>query len=319
MKKFTVATGLAAALLLSLPAPTPAKSSPPADRNVVARVNGQPLYAEQLAPLLHSEQRNFRITGSRAENPLIQSRLRERAMEQLITQELIRQAVRDIHPPNLEAEVEKRFKDLRPTPPSEDHSAVRERLRVQIRYEEYLRGRNLLSPAISDDEVRAYYEEIKENWRQEEKVEVRHILVALAEDAPAKEVEAARKMIEEARKALLKKGAFAEVAGKYSDCNSASAGGELGMIQRGYMPPEFEEVAFSLKSGTLSPVVRTRFGFHLLEVTGRQEAGIVPYDQLKDFLTRHLRNEKSRKLTAEHLQKLRENARIEIVNVPSNS
>ena len=319
MKKFTVATGLAAALLLSLPAPTPAKSSPSADRNVVARVNGQPLYAEQLAPLLHSEQRNFRITGSRAENPLIQSRLRERAMEQLITQELIRQATRDIHPPNLEAEVEKRFKELRHTPPSEDQSAVREHLRVQIRYEEYLRVRNLLNPAVSDDEVRSYYEEIKENWRQEEKVEVRHILVTLAEDAPRKEVEAARIKIEEARKALLKKGAFAEVAGKYSDCNSASAGGELGMIQRGYMPPEFEEVAFSLKSGTLSPVVRTRFGFHLLEVTGRQEAGIVPYDQLKDFLTRHLRNEKSRQLTTEHLQKLRENARIEIVNVPSNS
>ncbi|MBN2564441.1 MAG: peptidylprolyl isomerase [Candidatus Eisenbacteria bacterium] len=67
---------------------------------------------------------------------------------------------------------------------------------------------------------------------------------------------------------LLESGAsFEEVAARYSDDNSAARGGDLGVITRGMMVPEFEDAVFALEEGEISGVVPTRFGFHIVQVT----------------------------------------------------
>jgi len=62
---------------------------------------------------------------------------------------------------------------------------------------------------------------------------------------------------------------FAQLARQHSKCPSGKQGGELGEFSRGQMVPEFDRVVFSGELGTVHGPVRTKFGYHLIEITGR--------------------------------------------------
>jgi peptidyl-prolyl cis-trans isomerase C len=64
---------------------------------------------------------------------------------------------------------------------------------------------------------------------------------------------------------------FAEVAREHSTCPSSSRGGDLGQFGHGVMVPEFDEVVFSANVGEVQGPVKTQFGYHLLEVTSRDD------------------------------------------------
>ena len=72
---------------------------------------------------------------------------------------------------------------------------------------------------------------------------------------------------------------FAEIAKEKSDCPSGSKGGDLGFFTHGQMVKEFDEAAFSLPIGTISDVVKTQFGFHLILVTDKKEAAAAEGDK----------------------------------------
>lgn len=60
---------------------------------------------------------------------------------------------------------------------------------------------------------------------------------------------------------------FAELAKANSDCPSGQKGGDLGFFGRGMMVPEFDQAAFNMEVGTVSDVVETDFGYHILQRT----------------------------------------------------
>ncbi|MFV0283328.1 MAG: peptidylprolyl isomerase [Castellaniella sp.] len=64
---------------------------------------------------------------------------------------------------------------------------------------------------------------------------------------------------------------FAQVAREHSSCPSSRDGGNLGTFGRGQMVREFDEVVFSAPVGVVQGPVRTQFGYHLVEVTQRQD------------------------------------------------
>lgn len=64
---------------------------------------------------------------------------------------------------------------------------------------------------------------------------------------------------------------FAEVAKENSRCPSSRDGGNLGTFGRGQMVREFDEVVFSAPVGVVQGPVKTQFGYHLVEVTSRQD------------------------------------------------
>jgi peptidyl-prolyl cis-trans isomerase SurA len=87
----------------------------------------------------------------------------------------------------------------------------------------------------------------------------------------AAEKKSVRTQMEEYRKSILDGSDFAVYAALYSQDNStAKKGGELGFFERGAMVPEFEAAAFNLKPGEVSPVIETKFGFHLLQLIERR-------------------------------------------------
>ena len=63
---------------------------------------------------------------------------------------------------------------------------------------------------------------------------------------------------------------FADVAKEHSSCPSGRSGGDLGEFGPGQMVPEFDAVVFSAEVGSVEGPVKTQFGYHLLEVTGRR-------------------------------------------------
>lgn len=73
-------------------------------------------------------------------------------------------------------------------------------------------------------------------------------------------------------KAAIEGGAdFAEVARQYSACPSRAAGGDLGTFGPGEMVPEFDRVVFSAPVNVVQGPVKTQFGYHLVEITSRQD------------------------------------------------
>lgn len=64
---------------------------------------------------------------------------------------------------------------------------------------------------------------------------------------------------------------FAEIARQHSNCPSGSRGGDLGRFGRGMMVPEFDAVVFSAAVGEVQGPVKTQFGYHLIEVTSRDD------------------------------------------------
>lgn len=64
---------------------------------------------------------------------------------------------------------------------------------------------------------------------------------------------------------------FAAVARAHSSCPSGQAGGDLGSFRKGMMVPEFDQVVFRDELNTVHGPVKTQFGYHLLEITSRQD------------------------------------------------
>ena len=76
----------------------------------------------------------------------------------------------------------------------------------------------------------------------------------------------------EALKTEIENGAdFGELARKHSSCPSGRRGGDLGSFRPGMMVPEFDKVVFSAPINAVQGPVRTQFGYHLIEVTSRDE------------------------------------------------
>ena len=73
---------------------------------------------------------------------------------------------------------------------------------------------------------------------------------------------------------------FDEAAAKHSDCPSGKQGGSLGSFGRGQMVPEFDKTAFELPVGELSPVIETQFGYHIILVDKKKEAGTRPFEDV---------------------------------------
>jgi len=98
-----------------------------------------------------------------------------------------------------------------------------------------------------------------------------HIMVAFTNAAGVADTLAAKQKIDSIA-AMIKAGkSFKELAAKYSaDPGSKENGGDLGFFERRRMIPEFDEAAFKLNVGEVSPVIKTQFGFHIIKVTDKK-------------------------------------------------
>ena len=149
--------------------------------------------------------------------------------------------------------------------------------------------------AVDEETVRAYYDANESNYGIPEERRARHILVKVASDATDEEVAAAREKAEELREKLqADPQQFAALAEEFSeDPGSARAGGDLGFFGRGAMVEEFDAAVFDGAAGELSEVVRTDFGFHLIEVTDVKDSTVQPFEQVRDEIEAELKRQEA--------------------------
>jgi len=145
------------------------------------------------------------------------------------------------------------------------------------------------SVRIPEAEIRRHYDANRNHYRQEEQVRARHILL-LARDAEP-EVEKSAKERADSLLAAIRKGGgdFADLARRFSqEPGAAITGGDLGWFGRGRMAKEFEEAAFALAPGQVSPVVKTGFGYHIIRLEDRKPTGTRPFSEVRDEIRQRM-------------------------------
>lgn len=149
-------------------------------------------------------------------------------------------------------------------------------------------------PQVTDAEVQAYYKQHQDEYQVKDQVKVRHILIAVPQGADAKTDAAAKAKAEDLLKQIKQGGNFAELASKNSDDPGSKAqGGELGWLDRGKTVPEFDKEAFSLAPGQTSGVIKTQFGYHILQVEDKKTAHERPLDEVKPEIVPVLEQQKA--------------------------
>jgi peptidyl-prolyl cis-trans isomerase D len=138
----------------------------------------------------------------------------------------------------------------------------------------------------SDAELMTAYNQNLSNYRMPERVQARHILL-MTQGKPASDEPKIKAKAEDILKQLRAGANFAELAKKDSeDTGSGAKGGDLGWVTRGQMVPEFEKATFSLKTGVISDLVKTQYGYHIIQVQAHEEARVKPFAEVKDELSK---------------------------------
>ena len=167
---------------------------------------------------------------------------------------------------------------------------------------------------VSEEDAKKFYGENSKYFDKPEKVRASHILVKADKSDPnvTEQVRAAAKAKAESLLKKVKEGAdFADLAKANSDDTfSAQKGGDLGIFDKGTMVPEFSEAAFKLKPDQISDVVETQYGYHIIKVTGRTEASVVPFEKTKVNIVDYLKTRKMQTLVPEFIKKIKEDAKI---------
>ena len=155
-----------------------------------------------------------------------------------------------------------------------------------------------IRPMVTEDEIKAAYDEEAAKVAQTERIRARHILVGSEKEASG-------------ILARLQKGEkFEDLAKQYSLDGSKDYGGDLGYFTAPEMVPEFSKAAFALQVGEISQPVKTDFGWHIIKVEDRKMGAAQPYDQVKTAI----RNVLLRKKVQEVMDGLKASSKIEILD-----
>ena len=290
---------------------------------IVVTVNGKPITQGEI----DSELAGMLFGGMKVEPARLAAFRKQfgpQAEKRLIEQALLEQAADAEGIKASEEEVAKRWKDIEARIPAGlDKAAFLQskgwsvedadkQIRMVVRLEELL-NKHAAGEVVTDEAVRKHFDENKKQFETPEQVHARHILIKLPPGASAEDKAAVKAKIEGFKNEVAEKGLphFQELAKQHSGCPSGQKGGSLGFFGRGQMVPEFDKVAFDLKPGTVSDPVLTQFGWHILLVEEKREAGLREFEDVKAQLKQRLVMQGKQKAQMAYVESLKQSAKIE--------
>jgi peptidyl-prolyl cis-trans isomerase C len=306
---------------------TPAVSPATQPDEVVARVDGVEIKRNELDAAVKAIRQQYGRMGGIPDDKIPQ--LEHDVLDELISRQLVVVASRGHEPEKLDDKV-KEFVERFKVQAGGDEGFKKaleqggltekeylQKLREELMVQEFLQGVVEREVKIAPESVKEMYDKNQDKFQQPETVRASHILIRVPQDATAEVKKEKRTQIDAAR-SLVKNGEkFSDVAKKFSeDPGSKLNGGDLGFFARKRMVPEFDEVAFTLKTNEVSEVITTQFGYHVLVVTDKKPARLVPLDEAKTDIERYLRRQKGSEVVADYLKKLKEKAKIEVLLKP---
>ena len=294
---------------------------------IVATVNGEPIPQEavdfELQRLIHFYQQQ----GMAEQQIRLQlETLRAKALEQAIGTKLLIEEAKRLQVPVSAEELEAQFETY-----VRQFGGDRERLVKAIeaqgmtveQFKQELRQGAMISKLIdqicgeaaepTEEEIRAHYEAHAEEYETQDRVLAQHILIKPESDAPEAKAAAKEKLAAIRERIVKGESTFGDEAKAHSDCPSGkSNGGSLGWFGRGMMVKPFEEVAFSLALNTVSEILETQFGYHIIVKTGEEKGHKPALEEIRDQVREFLVHAKRGQAVADHVATLRSRADIKI-------
>jgi len=153
-----------------------------------------------------------------------------------------------------------------------DLAQLRQRLRNELLISK-LRQREIHQRTqVSEEDIERYLESEKLRVQEDREYRIRHILIAVGDDASEQKLESARKRADTLRQRAVGEQKFADLAISHSDGQKALQGGDLGWMSGAYLPTVFSEVVPSLDPGEVSDVFRSPSGFHIIKLVDVRSA-----------------------------------------------
>ncbi len=288
----------------------------PSTDHLAARVSGHAITRSQLDRALADR---LWLEGKSAAN-LTSTDLktsRAAALHELIDHELLRLQVKEVSPQISvsEAEIDAQLRGFSSRFETKSELAnalksqgiggpndLRPRLAARIRQEKLIARRIAPAVAVTEGEMREWFDANKDALSQPERVEARHLFIPTLDHPP----EQAKLKLDAALLELTeKKKDFATLAKELSeDPATKESGGTLGWISRNRLPADFSAPVFSMEVNQ-PKLIRTKLGWHLVEITAPKPAEPRAFEQAKPEILAALEAQKRRQAVKNFRKSLR--------------
>ena len=281
----------------------------------IAIVNGEPILRLELDMILDKVKQ--RMSTKRLH--LVEEKVINDLVTQLVLKQFIKKENIQIDSIRIEEEINAFRENIKNNPETADKSLetileeqggsiaeLRVAMDISLSVDDYL------SRTTPEEEVKKYFTENKGIFSGES-VTASHILIDTRTIKDEKGLNKAKEDTERLKKELDNGADFAKLAEENSDCPSAKNGGELGVIARGQMVDEFEETAFNTELNGISEPVKTKFGYHIIKITDKQDGKDITFEETEESVRLALFNEKTIAL----IQELNDKADVNVLYKPT--
>lgn len=321
-----------------------------ASHDAVVTINGDSITKAQYEKAFDSVASNsmfaqMGIDLKKDQNSFLHLMIKERVINELIVKKLLDQEISKRHIKVSKEDMDKQLKVIIDKVGSKEKfnellkqngvtsAQFKKDLSDEVKIQKLVDTLSVVS--VSDKDAMDFYKKNADKFKNPDKVRASHILVsANQEELKAKiaateegkkmtdaqlNAEVQKQMNEQKAKAQkllaeVKKDpkSFAKVAKENSDdTQSGQQGGDLGFFGKEEMVEPFSKAAFSMKPNTISEVIQTPYGYHIILVTDRQKAGTEPFDKVKGDIKEYLTNQEKVKVLQQFVDTLKSNAKIE--------
>lgn len=257
------------------------------------------------------------------------NQIRQQILDQMIVGRLLEKKVKEFDIVVTEEEVINQIKELlsaqRPPLSLEEFTKktaesgqsfeeVKQQVRKGMTYQKIVESQWAGKINITEEDAKKHYDENPTQFEVQEQVRASHILIkpdTTDSDADPNQAKAkAREKTEDLLRQIKDGADFAELARANSTCPSAAQGGDLDFFTKGRMVPPFEKAAFALEVGKVSDIVETQFGYHIIKVTDRKDAGTTSFEQARDNIIKQLTQKKQAEFANKYIESLKAEASI---------
>ena len=305
--------------------PNPLTSDPNA---VIVRVNGEDITRGEVIQLVGAAMQQLGGRVQPQQMQQIQGQMYERFKNDLISKKLMDAAVTAANIEVTTAEVNDQLEKIKASIPEGQTlegalasqgmtlEKLTESIRTDMATRKFMDAKTADVADATDAEAQEFYDTNPDQFKKPENVSASHILIKF-DEADTDETKAEKKAQLEKIRADINAGtvAFEDAAKEHSGCPSGAQGGSLGTFGKGQMVPEFELAAFTQEINEVGDVIETQFGYHIVKVTDRQEAGTVGFEEAKEQILGYLTNQKKQQVVGDYMKSLRDSATIEEISM----
>ena len=282
------------------------------DKGVAAKVDGKRIYIKEVEEMITRYASISKKLNPAYTEPtgLLRENIRKQFLDGLIDKTIILKKAGELKVSVTDEDLTAKIKELKNTNGILDEASFNNYLKEQgitekqfrdnirdIMLMEKTRDKYFADIVVSDSESMAYYNANAAKYARET-IRAAHILIktdSAKAEAASKEAKAGKD--------------FTALAKKYSDDAMAKTGGDLGVVNRGDMLPEIDQVLFSLKKDSVVGPIKTSVGYHILKALSDIKKEVRPFDDVKSEITSNLVLEK-RQI---RLKSLRDNVKIKVL------